>query len=317
MILILTSSNFEQCTAPVIDWLLYYNANFLVMTYEDIYKKTNLKFDVTNECVYVKNIELTKEIKSIYYRRFEDSLNLNLRNVFPTNQARNELNEEIRHLAMYLFYLLRDKKWFPNFQNVDIDKLTALSIAKKNGLSIPETIVTTSIKDASSFVQTHKTIIKPICFSGYYIDGGNTYSQYTTSVDMNILRERQQEYCFPTLFQRKIEKDFEIRVFYLDEEIYASAILVNDTSYDDVKTEFEKGHLNWEPYQLPTHVQNKLKLFMHDLRLNTASIDLIKDRNGNFVFIDLNPLGQFIAPSIRCNYNLDQKIAKWLIANDN
>lgn len=39
MILILTSSNFEQCTAPVIDWLLYYNANFLVMTYEDIYKK--------------------------------------------------------------------------------------------------------------------------------------------------------------------------------------------------------------------------------------------------------------------------------------
>ena len=32
--------------------------------------------------------------------------------------------------------------------------------------------------------------------------------------------------------------------------------------------------------------------------------------------LEINPVGQFSAPGYRCNYRLEEKIAKWLIDYD-
>ena len=54
---------------------------------------------------------------------------------------------------------------------------------------------------------------------------------------------------------------------------------------------------------------------MNKLSLNTGSLDIIKTVDGEFTFIEVNPVGQFMAPSNRCNFDLEKLIAKWLIKN--
>lgn len=316
MILILSFDEYEQCTDPVIDWLLYYKVDFIKLTQQDLYSNSKFKIDIINNTFLFNNIDLVKEVNCIYYRRFEDNLNLNLRNSYPTNQAMFELKYELKDLIKYIYFIFRDKVWFPAPENISIDKLTALSIAKECGLSIPSSIVTNNSDDTANFISTNSSIVKPIRFSGYYTTGDITYNVYTNSIFIEDLRRWHCTQFFPTLIQEKIEKAFEIRTFYLDGDIYASAILVQDEKYDDIKRNFNTEYIKWIPYKFPEEIEYCIRLFMSKVSLNTGSIDMMKTKEGKFVFIEVNPVGQFMAPSDRCNYYIEQKIAKWLIKND-
>ena len=48
------------------------------------------------------------------------------------------------------------------------------------------------------------------------------------------------------------------------------------------------------------------------LKLNTGSIDMIVDHNNNYIFLEVNPVGQFVAYGEFCNYYLDREMAKIL-----
>jgi glutathione synthase/RimK-type ligase-like ATP-grasp enzyme len=54
---------------------------------------------------------------------------------------------------------------------------------------------------------------------------------------------------------------------------------------------------------------------MLQLELTTASIDLIVDLNENYVFLEVNPDGQFGMISYPCNYYLEKEIANQLTKN--
>jgi D-alanine-D-alanine ligase-like ATP-grasp enzyme len=54
---------------------------------------------------------------------------------------------------------------------------------------------------------------------------------------------------------------------------------------------------------------------MDNFNLNTGSIDIIKDNNGEYIFLEVNPVGQFGMTSIPCNFYLEKKIAEYLISS--
>ena len=49
------------------------------------------------------------------------------------------------------------------------------------------------------------------------------------------------------------------------------------------------------------------------MELNTGSIDMIKCKSGKYYFLEINPCGIYEGISNACNYNLNKKIAEWLI----
>lgn len=65
------------------------------------------------------------------------------------------------------------------------------------------------------------------------------------------------------------------------------------------------------PFKLPVEIESKLKKVMSILGLNTGSIDLIYTLDSKFVFLEVNPVGQFGMVSYPCNYQIEQKIAKY------
>lgn len=316
MILILSYTEYEQCTDPVIDWLLYFNAKFIKLTIEDLYKNNNVKFDINRDKVFYKDIDLVDNVNVIFYRRFVKNINIDLENHKFCKQLQSELQYEVEYLTKYFFYILKDKLWVPNPMNSDIDKLTALSIAKECGLKTPNTIITQSKKEAEEFVNKYDSIIKPIHFSGYYISQETTYGIFTNSITLTDLAKIETPFFFPTLLQNKICKNFEIRIFFIGDLFYPTAIIVEDSNYDDVKRNYGMANINWIPYTLPNDIKEKLIKFSNLTKINTGSIDMMKDKSGDFVFIEINPVGQFIAPSSRCNYNVEKIISEFLIKND-
>ena len=66
------------------------------------------------------------------------------------------------------------------------------------------------------------------------------------------------------------------------------------------------------PYLLPDDLKTKLTQTMKELGLDTGSIDLIHAKDGNYYFLEVNPIGQFTMTSWPCNYYLEKLIATTL-----
>jgi glutathione synthase/RimK-type ligase-like ATP-grasp enzyme len=67
------------------------------------------------------------------------------------------------------------------------------------------------------------------------------------------------------------------------------------------------------PVQIPSEIKNKLILLMKQLQLESGSIDMIVTPNNEYVFLEVNPVGQFDYVSKLCNYFIEKEIAVKLI----
>ena len=118
------------------------------------------------------------------------------------------------------------------------------------------------------------------------------------------------------MFQEYIEKLYEIRAFYLDGNFYCSAIM----SQNDSRTKVDFRNYNIEKpnrtpsYKLPIDLEEKISQLMACLNLNSGSIDLLVDVSGNYIFLEVNPIGQFGQVSKPCNYFLEMEVAKHLMS---
>ena len=71
------------------------------------------------------------------------------------------------------------------------------------------------------------------------------------------------------------------------------------------------------PIDIPTEIIRKLKLLMKELYLESGSIDMIVTPDDEYVFLEVNPVGQYDYVGKRCNYQLDKEIALTLIKMNN
>ncbi|MFT4092037.1 MAG: hypothetical protein QM640_00255 [Niabella sp.] len=318
MILILTSKGYEQGTTPVINWLIYKKAMFFILNYEDIFtKKVSYKIDIENQDILINNISVKDNVKVIWYRRFYLSKSL-FKNKGDKllEQLHREALSELETLLNYLKSFFKNKLQVPRESLIGENKLIYLNLAKQAGISCPSTIVTNNKKDLLNFYLgcEKKMISKPIYFSKYFCIEDITYTVQTTQYDDQMI-SKIPDYFFPTLFQQAIDSIFEIRVFYLDKHFFSTAAIYS--SHDgniDLKLNYRAKHLHWVPYELPKAIRQKLIYFMDLNDLTTGSIDLLRTDN-DFIFLEVNPVGQYLAPSEFSNYYVDYEISKYLIQN--
>ena len=71
------------------------------------------------------------------------------------------------------------------------------------------------------------------------------------------------------------------------------------------------------PIDIPNEIVCKLQLLMKELVLESGSIDMIVTPDDKYVFLEVNPVGQFDYVGKRCNYQLDKEIALTLLRMNN
>ncbi|MDR6465924.1 grasp-with-spasm system ATP-grasp peptide maturase [Chryseobacterium sediminis] len=300
MILIISQNN-EITTTEVIKWLLKLDKSFIRVHEDEVFdikiQEKRIYLESPRNCFFID------EITSVWYRRG----GLKFNRLHYKNEAINlNMNEYQHWLEDYIIKVLESKKHINKQSNSDINKLLVLEAAQKVGLDVPSHF----LADTTDDVTLNKTIIKTI--------GGNPRMEnilkdssgmmYTT-----IVQENEDENFFITFFQENIEKDFEIRSFYLNGKIWSTAIFSqndNQTKIDFRKYNDEKPNRK-VPYNLPKNIEQKIHQLMQSLDLNSGSLDFIKN-DGKYYFLEVNPVGQFLGISVICNYLLEKEIADYL-----
>ncbi len=322
-ILIISKADFELTTNEVCDWLNHFGIPYVRLNVDKVtdsqYYETLIDFENNSIEIFDKinkqHIDL-KNIKIVWCRRFID-------NAFDKIIAAESLidynvvqfakfqSAEKNQFLKILYDFYPEWLWVDNYKDTNVDKAKVLRLAKESGLDIPKTYIANSKTQLLNIMKkSAKLITKPLYEGiGFFTENG-VYITHTQKVN-----NPKYSQFLPSLFQEEIEKNYEIRVFYLDEKLYSMAIFSG--SNQKTKTDFRNYDLinpnRYIPYVLPKHIKIKLINLMNMLKLSTGSIDMIKDYSGKHIFLEVNPIGQFGMVSKPCNYNLEKQVAQMLI----
>lgn len=315
MILILSQKK-EPTTDRVIDWLLSKNASFIRLNSEDLLNNESLFIDIAKGVLKINDIVIsTENINVVWYRRWNEFDFKLPENISNRNQLSFELNSEVQEISQYIFQLFSNKKVLCNpLANKYHNKLYTLFLAKKNGLNIPNSfIVNSKLPELDN--QKKEFITKPISDSRLIVDMNQNFAYKSFTEDLNFSTIDEDTSFFPSLIQEKINSFHEIRCFYLDGKFFPTAIL-NSKTLDIKRSVGFSEAVRMVPFKFPEQIENKINGLMSDLGLNCGAIDIIKTNNGEFYFLEVNPVGQVLGYSDPVNYNVEQEIANWLINNN-
>lgn len=243
------------------------------------------------------------EITSVWYRRGGIKFK---RFYYENNGVNIHMNETQHWLEEYVMHILESKRHINKQSKAHVNKLLVLEKAKRVGLDVPDYYLSNNTQNA----KLRKTITKPIAGNPLIesIMKNTDGVLYTAIVD-----EFVKDDFFISFFQEKIEKDFEIRTFYLNGKCWSFAIF----SQNDEQTKVDFRKYNTEVpnrnvrYNLPRSIEENVHLLMVSLDLNCGSLDFIK-RGEKYFFLEVNPVGQFLGHSFICNYSLEKEIAIYL-----
>lgn len=327
MILLISKSEMEDTTNIVMDWLDKLNGDYYRLNGGDFLEKA----EIINGQIQFEDFN-SEAVNVIWNRRWSSGGLINDENEkhYDALGVRNgsallrSLRGENGILRSYLLSNLIDKVWTTRPGKMSANKIKNLEIAKSCNLSVPEYIITSNKSTLSQFAKKHQRVIsKPISETPFFSssvedDTVESLIMYTKSFTAEQIEEEIPDTFFKSLFQQQIIKEFEIRVFYLEDTCYSMAIF----SQNDKQTEVDFRNYNTKrpnrnvPFKLPKEVDENIKAFCKKAGYTIGSLDLIKSTDGKYYFLEINPVGQFGMVSYPCNYYLEKKLAKYLIHED-
>ena len=162
-----------------------------------------------------------------------------------------------------------------------------LATAARAGLTVPPTLLTNDPAEVRAFAATHGPLIYKPLTSGVLDDGRVIYA---SPVDLAAVDEGVAVTAH--LFQQQVPKSFEHRVTVVDGHIFTARIdALSETGRQDWRADY--GNLRYRADLLPEPVADKVLRFMQLQRLRFAALDFIVTPEGEHVFLEANPNGQW------------------------
>lgn len=167
--------------------------------------------------------------------------------------------------------------------------------ARKAGLRVPETLVTTDPKAAIAFVeQRGSCIIKPLAPYPPR-DHGQPTRILRYDGHLNLEGVRVQAH----IFQQLIEPVAELRIAVIGDQVFAAE--VRDVAGDaarqegirDFRRSFEKDTFEAVAYDLPFEIAEACVAYLRRMELQSGYIDMVVDKRGRYWFLECNPNGQW------------------------
>jgi glutathione synthase/RimK-type ligase-like ATP-grasp enzyme len=97
----------------------------------------------------------------------------------------------------------------------------------------------------------------------------------------------------PMIFQEEIPKDRELRVVYVDGKIFTGAIDASIYQGSTLDWRNATETCAWQKCSLPDRLVDRIVIFMHRFELSFGAFDFIQTPSGEYVFLELNPTGEW------------------------
>jgi len=175
-------------------------------------------------------------------------------------------------------------------------KLYQLVVARELGFESPPTLITTNPEEFLDFYCAHdgRVITKVIGqLSAYHGDGD--FGRYTELVSTRDVRYAASVRLCPIIVQPYVVKALELRVTVVGKEVFAAEIHSQESNR--ARIDWRRYDLRMTPHgihRLPDEIAKRCLALVQRLGLCYGAIDLILTPDGRYVFLEINPNGQYL-----------------------
>jgi MvdD family ATP-grasp ribosomal peptide maturase len=197
-------------------------------------------------------------------------------------------------------------------------KQLQLQIARSLGLETPRTLITNNPQAVLKFARECESGIVTKMLSAFAIyDRGQEQVVFTNPVKPEDLENLEGLRFCPICFQENIPKTLELRTTIVGQQVFTGAI--DSQSLPKASHDWRRQALTlidaWQPYELPQEIAVKLLKLMEYFQLNYGAFDLILTPDGHYIFLEINPVGEFYWLEKYAGLPISQAIADLLIKN--
>jgi glutathione synthase/RimK-type ligase-like ATP-grasp enzyme len=184
-------------------------------------------------------------------------------------------------------------------------------VARALGLRLPRTLVTNSPEAARKFIDEvglGRTIFKA------FLASLEAWRE-TRLVEQSDLDKLDAVRFAPVIFQEYVE-GVDLRITAVGDRLFAAEIDARSTSYPfDMRMVI--GEATMQSVKLPPKVQRALLKLQRKLGLTYGAIDMRRTPDGEYIFFEVNPAGQWHFVEHRTGLQISQAIADLLIDFEN
>lgn len=267
-------------------------------------------FEITDES---GNTIHSDDIKGVWHRKawrigVPEELDENYEKIFQN---------EYGSLRYNLITTLENIPWINPFEKekkIDGNKMLQLKIAQRNHLITPKTMFSNDEQKITAFFHQYcsgKAIAKLHGVQSKTMSGENLIS--TMIIEEETLEYLSDiAYC-PMIFQPYIDKEYELRIMYVDGAFFTGKIN-NNTNAD---WRISNENYFWSAYELPENIKINLTSMMKEMGLYMGAIDVIKGKDGEYYFLEVNPQGEWGMLQKELGFPIAERIADNLIKRIN
>jgi glutathione synthase/RimK-type ligase-like ATP-grasp enzyme len=196
-------------------------------------------------------------------------------------------------------------------------KASQLGVAAEVGLELPPTLVTTSRKEFLDFYNEHNgNVISKVIGPAFDMTVGTSgFVRYTEVVSKRDLGYAGAIEYSPAIFQAYVPKRVELRITVVGQRVFAVEIhsqLTHHTRHDWRRYDLSNTpHL---PHALPCEIEERCVSLVKRLELCYGAIDMILTPDGRYVFVEINPSGQYLWIETQTGVPISAAICDLLIA---
>lgn len=174
-------------------------------------------------------------------------------------------------------------------------KLLQHRAARDVGLSMPDTLYGNDPRQVRAFLRQHggRAAYKPL--RGLPWRDENTYwVNFTNVIAEEHLIEDELLRLTPGIYQEVVDKAYELRVTILGRRALGAKVLSQETASGRLDWRRSGHELRMEPFPVPPPLAERCVALLRRLGLVFGCLDFVVTPDGEYVFLEVNEMGQFL-----------------------
>lgn len=175
-------------------------------------------------------------------------------------------------------------------------KAFQLKVASSVGLELPPTLFTNSPEEFVEFYCKHNgKIVSKLAGDSFFKTVGPPFCRYTEVVSKRDVGYADAVRFCPVIFQAYVPKLLELRITVVGEQVFAAEIHSqgsNHTRHDWRR--YDNYQTKYLAHELPVDVATCCVRLVEALGLCYGAIDMVLTPDRRYVFLEINPDGQYL-----------------------
>lgn len=293
---------------------------------EDFPRYVTLSFDIFGDRIEGEIVTqyrriMLSDICSVWYRRPNNS-------IVSTDVAPESVDyiQEQSTQAIRTLYAVLNTLWVSNPFALRLAEVKAVQLMRANqvGLVTSRTLISNDPEKVKFFLERLNT--RRCAIKSLRVVGAATKEGWRLPLTTILPKDYDLDSISlaPTIFQPYIEKSAELRCVVIDKTIFP--VKINSQLDASTATDWRAGWISgnnkgmgdqnrYEIFSLPKSIETSIHRLMQIFDIKFASLDMIITPEGDFVFVELNPNGQWLWLEMELGIPLVKTMADLLTQN--